>query len=515
MPSNRLSPFIARLLGVALIGAVVVVAVAVGVGTNPAASPEPSSAPPTDVAAIPTVSTAPTEVATPYPPTPDATVSEPPAPTPTPVTTDTPTPTAQQGPVWRRAIDFPPDGAELTALLATDSGFLAGGTVDSRRCEDGVDGRIWTSADGVTWSIAGELPGTYIENIVAAGDVLYAFGTGGDNCDYSEKTQVWRSADGSHWERVATGFEGDDYVDTTGAAGDTLMALGESDDGYHQESVMWTSTDGVAWQRSTDGPVSAFGSELVGAGDIVVALDSYAAIPVWYSSDGGLTWRESPYRPSAWVQPYEGVAAHGAIVAIAAVCCALPDVEVGASIVSSDGASWVESHAFAEKPSAIVAIRDGFLAIGQRQNWVSADGLSWNLGPPLPEYDRRAYPIAASGSLGVLVLNEDVGWFASSTSLSAEVETGPPEPAEMPVLGVRYPVDMRYYCGDGEIDFGLRTWVPDPAFSEDYWPYGFFGEGERGWLTLVGPDELQWEGRSDTTVTLRPNARAIVNGPCA
>jgi hypothetical protein len=454
---------------------------------------------------------------TPAPATPSRPETSPPTDTPTDSPTDTPPPTPTEiAQAWQRIPDFPPEESELTALTATSFGFVATATVDNPRgCEyGGVDGRIWTSADGLAWSTT-ELPESYLENIVEAGGTAYVFGSSGNFCGSSGESYVWRSTDGMSWDRSAISLEGVEDMAGIGAVGNMLIALGESytDDG-HVTPLVWTSANGVDWQQSTGGPISGVvGFDLVAAGDVVVALDSYSEIPIWQSSDRGQSWRKSEYRPQAWVQPFSGVAANGAFVAIGSVCCSLWNEEAGIALASRDnGLTWHESLPFASAPAEVVAVSEGFIAIGD-ETLFSADGVAWTLAAALPRLDNHAWLFGAAKDDRVVAINGRFAWLATAADLAAGA-SGAPTPPEMPQIGVSYPVNMSWYCGDGELDFGLRTWVPDPPFSDDYRPWDF-DTGERGTLTLIGPDELRFEGRSGTLVTLRPNPVTIVNGPCA
>lgn len=519
MPSPKLvNPFATRLAGLAIIVAVVVVVALVGMRTSPATSPEPSSPSATDIAALPTNSSARTAPPSQDVPTPGTTATSPSSPPATPTSTASLTPTALPGPVWHAAANFPPSGATVTSVVAGGPGFVAmgHGRNDGYGCEELRNSRIWTTADGENWSETTDpvLAGVDLQYLVVAAEAVFLLGQAADaGCEGGYV--LFKSVDGVHWEGLASNL--DAYgLEGLGTGGDTLIAVGyvEGDD-YDYAEAAWTSIDGINWERSAEAPWSGlFGfTHFLALGDRVVLPNDWSERPAWYSPDRGRTWHQSDFGPRQRLEFSGGAAGNGRFVMSASACCTLLDVGAGVTLVSSDGISWTESIAFAEIPEAIVALDDGFLTIG-RQNWVSVDGLEWAMGPDLPDFNRRANVTAVAGASGVVVVNGDLAWFAPASGLSASGYSEQPLTAEMPEIGVRHALDLFMHCGFPEIYFGLDTWLPDPPLDDVNTPQGFDDE-DRGWLTQISPDLLEYESRRGRTVTLRPSDVPVVTGPCA
>ncbi|MDF1596844.1 MAG: hypothetical protein P1T08_12270 [Acidimicrobiia bacterium] len=161
--------------------------------------------------------------------------------------------------------------AALDTIAAAEDGFLAGGF-------DGRDAAIWRSDDGSAWERA---------TITPAGE------ESGDSSDGTFAEVVGFASLGER--TVAVGFEG------TGAAGDMYFAgLDRWNSSAWLDAspvaVVWSSGDGAIWTRVPhDGAV--FGGD-----DVVLRMWAVAASPdqfvavgdaVWRSADG-LTWERSP-----------------------------------------------------------------------------------------------------------------------------------------------------------------------------------------------------------------------------
>jgi hypothetical protein len=150
-----------------------------------------------------------------------------------------------------------------------------------------VAARVWTSADGVTWSVVPDGPAFAKAEMLAVGAAQTA--PGFDAC-------VWTSPDGLTWTREpeAPAFaNGSMAAITTGGPG--YVAVGTGANG----AAVWTSPDARTWTRVADGPGFA-GAQLHGvaagpAGIVAVGHDSSAA-RIWTSADGS-TWQQVPTGP--------------------------------------------------------------------------------------------------------------------------------------------------------------------------------------------------------------------------
>jgi hypothetical protein len=455
---------------------------------------------------------------------PPATVILTPAPTdtaPTPTALETPAPDVPTEPptesptespssaVWQRVSGFPPPGAHISGAVSGGPGFVAVGyeILGSNLCARSVDGIVWTSSDGNQWveSRPEALAGLALTRLVNAAGAVYAFGSvGHSDCESEYVTAIAKSLDGVAWARLEPDLPEGVFISAVGTAGNALIALGEYETQDSYEFAAWTSGDGVHWDNSVNAPRSfSWFADIVSLGPSAVALEGLGGRPVWYSDDAGASWLQSQFGPLYLLEVADATAGGGRIVAVGNACCSVPHDFAGVTIASQDGVTWQESAAFRAVPFAVEPIPGGFLAIG-RTNWVSADGLDWRVGPGLPGRDVSDEIVAVSGEPGVIVIDDDTAWFAPFYALDVEEWTEPPRLAEMPELGVRYPAELFMHCGFPEVRFGLRTWVADPPFEDNFNTPPGFRELDRGWLTQLRDDELLYESRGGRTVTLVP-----------
>ena len=382
---------------------------------------------------------------------------------------------------------------------------------DSYPCEElTVDGRAWTSSDGEQWSELRPqaLAGLSLTRAVNADGTFYAFGQVGDSdCANDYQLAVVRSTDGTQWERLNPDLPNTFFPSALGSIGQTLIVL--------DEDSSWTSADGAHWQRSGDLPFSySWFNEVTSVGQTVVVLDGDDARPAWFSGLTGDAWRQSKFQSDRGLNFLDSTVGTDLIVVVGEACCSLPNTEAGVSLTSTDGTTWLESAPFRDTPQAVIAIAGGYMAVG-RSSWVSHDGIDWHVGPPLPDFAKRSEVVAVSVAAGVLVINGEYAWFAQSDALDADGWVETPVGAEMPEIGLRYSTDVFLHCGWPAIQFGFRTWLPDPPFEDNINPPPGFGDQDRGWLTQMGDNELLYESRRGPTVTLRPAQAPEFEGPCA
>jgi len=160
-----------------------------------------------------------------------------------------------------------------------------------------VAARVWTSTDGVIWSVVPDGPAfakAEMLAVVHGPNEYVAVGAaqtaaGFDAC-------VWTSPDGLTWTREpdAPAFaNGTMAAITTGGPG--YVAVGTGANG----AAVWTSPDAQTWTRVADGPgftnAQLHGVAAGPAGLAAVGYDS-AAARIWTSADGS-TWQPVPTSP--------------------------------------------------------------------------------------------------------------------------------------------------------------------------------------------------------------------------
>ena len=98
--------------------------------------------------------------------------------------------------------------AAAVAGLAWTAAAAAGGAGSFMRAAPDAGAQIWRTADGLHWEMVvgdgfGQVSNVKVESLLRYADLLYA-------ATYNSQTgvQVWRSADGITWEQViANGFD--------------------------------------------------------------------------------------------------------------------------------------------------------------------------------------------------------------------------------------------------------------------------------------------------------------------
>jgi hypothetical protein len=163
----------------------------------------------------------------------------------------------------------------------------------------GIDGAVWTSADGATWSRIGEEEaffggnGTQVLTSIAVGAETVV--VGGLECPVSLdspgcRAAVWVSEDVLDWEKIEVDGDlpdgsGQQQIQDVIATEDGFLAVG---------SAVWVSTDGRSWERVFD-LESTFGTNTPGgimhvviqtpSGYVAAGVRGFQAA-VWISADG-------------------------------------------------------------------------------------------------------------------------------------------------------------------------------------------------------------------------------------
>ena len=163
--------------------------------------------------------------------------------------------TSSDGATWERSGASDAFGAAgMRSVAKTEAGFAAVGAVrpNPNDATSEIHGAAWTSADGVTWTAVEHSP-VFAEasiysvteapspggGVLAVGSGFFAGGSA---------PAVWRSLDGTTWERLPLELA---------AGGFTDVAVDDVDDGSYvavgfaedEALALWTSTDGTSWTR--------------------------------------------------------------------------------------------------------------------------------------------------------------------------------------------------------------------------------------------------------------------------
>lgn len=237
---------------------------------------------------------------------------------------------------WRAATVPTADGA-MTAVLATDAGFIAGGYLGP---EFGVaEAAFWRSSDGTSWTPIRDDPGSAdgrVAALAATDSGLVAVGISGSPGSEAVGAVSWTSPDGLSWKRsrAQPALDGATMrsVAVTPAA---IVAVGTTSAG--DAAAAWTSSDGLAWRRAPDAPTFASNSTYAPhaeMSDVLATSDGLLAVGwnssaangtavIWTSTDG-VAWSRAPNEPSLSGGGMSGVTLRGS-VAVAVGSTGWPD----------------------------------------------------------------------------------------------------------------------------------------------------------------------------------------------
>jgi len=311
---------------------------------------------------------------------------------PPPTATPTVTPSPQ---AWSELTGFATYGVDthVTAIDFANETFVAVGWSERN---GNTRGRVWTSADGTTWTAQPDtsFAGLSLLALTHNASDFYLFA--------AAPATVWRSPDGVEWEKVNLPQEGGELgswdVFSSGSVADAttengvMYAAGAAQvtggDLVCECAALWKSADGTNWAQSTVTPPGSFTSLAVaGAPPFAVAIGNrtYVGDALMYTT-GFDSWNErDPGLGEDWGF-LDATADATRIVAVGG----RGDFSEAIALVT-DGTTWtvtpIDSDAVAEQ---VTAIPGGFLAIGTQNGfaptWISADGSSWQPGPPVYEF---------------------------------------------------------------------------------------------------------------------------------
>ena len=222
--------------------------------------------------------------------------------------------------------EAPWKSSDLPMSLSFDGRmWLMGGWHDGRLPSHGASGEVWSSIDGVNWTMMTKNPGWSPR--IAAGAVVfkdrmwiiggtedYYFGDDG-----SLRNDVWSSADGKEWRQETASAPWSPRAYHAAVAHDgKLWVIGGGNyvPNYQALNDVWSSPDGVHWQQVTDhapwNPRIWFSSVVYR--DRMWVLGGWSNNParnwgdIWYSRDGrewtqfrsNVVWKER-HEHSAYV----------------------------------------------------------------------------------------------------------------------------------------------------------------------------------------------------------------------
>ena len=300
----------------------------------------------------------------------------------------------------------------VVALAEYGSSLLATGSVVTP-AQRRLDGAIWRSADGRSWTrVTGRsgFDNSAVTQIAQRpGGPLLALGS---NCAFESECAgviTWTSQDGIRWSRVDSNFPDGASVRVVGGGPGWIAVGTESEpDGF---AAAWTATNTRDWKRASGMQrIQVTMRGLVAAPSAFVAYGTAAAgtatePAVWTSRDG-TAWTRVPRAAAPTGLSGEAIALHGnLLVALARTARGL---EVW---TSTDGASW-RHHPGAAAPFAINDLRairisrlvnggPGLVAFGSAEVpsgleptgvWVSADGVTWQAAQDVSAF-QNAEPV--------------------------------------------------------------------------------------------------------------------------
>jgi hypothetical protein len=149
------------------------------------------------------------------------------------------------------------------------------------RMSDSDPGTVFTSFDGLEWTVAGHVPGVFEESLPGAAGLYVR--------NASDPRQGWRTVDGASWNAV-TFSDGMPYSPTKLPDGG-FVAQGSS------SGAIIRSADGLTWTPDQGDLVGYPNGFAVVGGRLVVDVttaprhDGTAYGPVWESFDWGKTWQ--------------------------------------------------------------------------------------------------------------------------------------------------------------------------------------------------------------------------------
>ncbi len=281
-------------------------------------------------------------------------------------------------------------GTRAPAVTEGESGLLVAVGSDGRfALEEPGNLVVWTSPDGVNWSlvqdVVPDLPGLQGATAVIAEQSGF-LAVGWDVSEEGGKAAVWRSPDGEEWERIegseeALAAPGARMFFDVAVGGPGFVAVGTDFGGAPHETrpAVWFSSDGTAWSRVPDDP-QVFGNRPT-SGDVFGMLRGVAVADDGRVAAVGVVGGEGNSSGGAWVSS-DGIswirAAHeDAVFGDGSNYVTIEDVAAG-------GPGFVAVGAEGDRPVDLdveTFLGDPGPDEGHAIIWTSSDGLAWSRVP--------------------------------------------------------------------------------------------------------------------------------------
>jgi hypothetical protein len=165
--------------------------------------------------------------------------------------------TSRDGATWDPVADDPATfaDAEVTGIAAVEHGYVAVGWLGTAQHHTG--GVAWTSSDGLTWN---RVDDPAFDDAVASSMIVAPFGgLLAVGSDIERKAAIaWLSPDGQHWQRVTVKDYGDKrnlWMTDVAAIGDRVVAVGSSQATQRAAGTSWVSADGINWEQAHTAPI--------------------------------------------------------------------------------------------------------------------------------------------------------------------------------------------------------------------------------------------------------------------
>jgi hypothetical protein len=218
--------------------------------------------------------------------------------------------TSADGSAWERhsaPVLDPRTFERITTVIATDNGFVAGGSAGPELSDRHA--RFWTSTDGRTWEAVADDPAAFgnaeVRAITRRGTTLVAIGEVG-SAQAPKSAVAWLSSDGARWTRVDDpAFAGGVAASVVAAPFGGFLAVGYDIDRHN--ALVWTSRDGRQWNRVAQDPSRSRNPGFVWMTDAATIADAVVATGgvqpnqrgtamSWVSRDG-THWQQSNVAP--------------------------------------------------------------------------------------------------------------------------------------------------------------------------------------------------------------------------
>ena len=318
------------------------------------------------------------------------------------------------------------DGILMASVAGGGPGLVAVGTEAS---ESGLNAAVWTSTDGINWSrvphdeaIFGGDGDQSMTSVTSGGPGLVAVGT--DSFESDLDGAVWTSPDGITWSRVphdeaVFGDDGDQSMTSVTAGGPGLVAVGTDGPVKNSDVAVWTSTDGISWSRVPhDEAVFGGGgnqsmTSVTSGGPGLVAVGTDASHddgdPAVWTSPDGVTWSRVPNEAVFGGEDRELMGADRQVMESVTVGGpGLVAVGFEGSFSNSDAAVWTSPDGvtwsrvphddavfggrFSQTMVSVTAGGPGLVAVGwdgpssefklrHAAVWTSPDGVTWSRVP--------------------------------------------------------------------------------------------------------------------------------------